>query len=71
VEADLNVDPKLMPVLTCNVLDSSLMGVSKAKSLGAFEIDLGYFALLYKSKIVLKLKKAERILTRKNSCSLV
>ena len=65
---DLNSDVKLMPVLTCNVLDSSLLGFNKSKSLGAFEIDLGYFALLYKSKIILKLKKAERILKRKNSC---
>lgn len=67
LESMINSDVKLMPVLTCNVLDSGILGFGKNKSIGAFEIDLGYFSLLYKSKLVLKLKKAQRILTKKNS----
>lgn len=57
----------LMPIITCNVLDTTLLGFGKNKSLGSFEIDLGYFALLYKSKMIMKLQKAIKILTKKNN----
>lgn len=65
LELELPEDMKLMPILSCNVLDS-FMG--KRAALGNFEIDIGYFNLLAKARMIMKLKRVRLLLQQQHNC---
>lgn len=65
MDVDLPVEDSLKPSISCEVLDQALFGTNE-KSLGNFEIDIGYYSLLSKVSLNQRLKLLKVTLQEQN-----